>query len=178
MDNEGINELIEKMCAEGENKAFEYSDQLTRIGGDYVIEQMTELLSSPNFEISYLAAKTLSGVKGNSAALKPLFEIIHAKGNEQKNGGFVEALSGFDLSDEFVNIFKLFLSTNFKVESMASVMLDYTEFNITPRTIRKAEKHWNHYEHNTPHDELYDLKKSEVDELLGDLKSLFPDNQQ
>ena len=178
MDNGGIDELIEKMCAEGENKAFEYSDQLTRIGGDYVIQKMTELLSSPNLEISYLAAKTLSGVKGNSVALASLFEIIHAKGNEHTNGGFVEALSGFDLSDEFVNIFKLFLSPNFKVESMASVMLDYTEFNITPRTIRKAEKHWNHFEHNTPHDELYDLKKSEVDELLGDLKSLFPENQQ
>lgn len=178
MDNEGIDELVEKMTAEGENKAFQYSDQLTRIGGEYVVERMIGLLSSENRDISYLGAKTLGGIKGNGVALKPLFEVIHAKGNENTNGGLVEALSGFDLSEEFVNIFKLFLSPNFKVESMASVMLDFTEFNITPRTIRKAEKHWNHYIHNTAHDELFDLKKSEVEELLGDLKSLFPEQEE
>ena len=142
MNNEEIDQIIGKMCAEGENKAFQYSDQLSRIGGEYVVDRMIDLLQSENNDVKYLAAKTLSGTKGNGKALKPLFEIIHAKENEYTNGGLVEALSGFDLSEEFVNIFRLFLSPNFKVETMASVMLDFTEFNITPRTIRKAQKHY------------------------------------
>jgi hypothetical protein len=51
--------------------------------------------------------------------------------------------------------------------------LDSVEFDITPRTIRKAEKHWNHYLHNPEDEESVALKKLEVEPMLQELKDLF-----
>lgn len=179
MEQVEIDQLIVKLCDEQDVKAYKYSDTLGHTGGDYIVDAMIGLLKSPKEDVRYLAARTLSiATKDNAPALPFLFEAIEAPENADKNGGLVEALSGFDLSEQFVPIFKLFLSKNFKVETMAKVMLDFTEFNITPRSIRKAEKHWNHYVHNTPHDELFTLKEIEVNEILEDLKELFPSEEQ
>ena len=51
--------------------------------------------------------------------------------------------------------------------------LDFKEFEITPRVIRKAEKHWNHYSNNIKHDEVYEIRKSEVEEILADLSAFL-----
>ncbi|WP_373398515.1 hypothetical protein V8V91_01870 [Algoriphagus halophilus] len=47
------------------------------------------------------------------------------------------------------------------------------EFEITPKTIRKAEKHWNHYLHNPEDEGSLAIKKSEVEPMLLEMKELF-----
>ena len=56
---------------------------------------------------------------------------------------------------------------------MAKGYLDFKEFDITPRVIKKAEKHWNHYSNNIKHDEVYEIRKSEVDAMLADLRAFL-----
>jgi hypothetical protein len=53
---------------------------------------------------------------------------------------------------------------------LAKEQLDFSEFDITARVIKKAEKHWNHYSNNVKHDEAYEVRKAEVETMLKDLK--------
>jgi hypothetical protein len=165
--------LLAKMTDEKEDAAYAFSDQLSKIDHPLVIEKMVDLLRDENPDNRYLAARTLSKMPNNSAALEPLLEAIHDKQNASNNGGLVEALEGFDISACFVDILRLYLFGNFKVSMLAKEMLDYTEFDITPRTIRKAEKHLNHFINNSKQDDQFEYKKSEVEEILKDLKTMF-----
>ena len=79
----------------------------------------------------------------------------------------------FDLSESFVDIFRVYLFGNFKAETLAKEYLDSVEFEITPRTIRKAEKHWNHYLHNPEDEGSLAIKKAEVEPMLLEMKELF-----
>ena len=84
-----------------------------------------------------------------------------------------EHLDEYDCSQEFVKVFKLYLFGSIKASAMAKEVLDYEEFDITPRVIRKAEKQWNHYVNNVKQDEAFDLMKKDTQEFLDELKSLF-----
>ena len=57
--------------------------------------------------------------------------------------------------------------------AMAKEILDFEEFDITPRVIKKADKAWNHFQNNVKQDEAFELQKAEVEEFLGELKALF-----
>jgi len=70
-------------------------------------------------------------------------------------------------------VFRVYLFGNYKASTLAKDYLDELEFEISPRTIRKAEKHWNHYLHNPEDEESAGLKKSEVELMLKELKELF-----
>jgi ribonuclease BN (tRNA processing enzyme) len=109
-------------------------------------------------------------------ALGPLLEVIHDKNNIQTNGGLVESLESFDLREKFVDIFRIYLFGNYKASSLAKEYLDYTEFDISPRIIRKAEKHWCHYKNNIKQDEAFEIKKRETDSIFKDLHALFDEN--
>ena len=173
IESEKIDELIMKMQDQEDSEAFKYSDRLAKIGGEEVIHKLIPLLRHENQDVKYLAARTLGKMEDNSAALEPLFEAINDKSNPDPNGGLTEVLTEFDCSEKFLDVFKLYLFGNFKTSAMAKLVLDYEEFDITPRTIRKAEKHWNHFIHNVKHDENFELKKEEVETILNDLKGLF-----
>lgn len=170
---EEIDQLIAKMTNKEESEAFRYSNQLAKIDNEQVMEKMITLLYDESYDTKYLAARTLGLMKNNAAALDPILEAINDKRNQHQNGGMAEALTHFDCSHKFVDILKLYLFGDFKVSAMAKLVLDYQEFDITPRTIRKAEKHWNHFSNNTKHDEAYEQKKSETEAILSDLKALF-----
>ena len=77
------------------------------------------------------------------------------------------------MAERFVDIFRVFLFGNFKASTLAKDYLDSVEFEITPRTLRKAEKHWNHYLHNPEDEGSLILKKAEVEPMLEELKALF-----
>jgi hypothetical protein len=85
----------------------------------------------------------------------------------------VEALMHFDCSDHFVDIFRIYLFGNLKASGLAKWMLDHEEFDITPRVIRKCEKHWHHFLHNSKQDEAFFLRQQEVESILNELRSLF-----
>lgn len=170
---EEVDQLIVKMRDKEETEAFRYSDKLAKIGNDYVLKKMIELLYDDEYDTKYLAARTLGLMENNEAALEPLLEAINDKRNQHANGGMAEALTHFDCSEKFVDIFRIYLFGNFKVSGIAKTMLDYQEFDITPRTVRKAEKHWNHFSNNTKHDETYEEKRREAESILSDLKALF-----
>jgi hypothetical protein len=113
----------------------------------------------------------------NNKALEPLLEVIHDKNNKQKNGALVEVLDSFDLRENFVDVLRIYLFGNFKASILAKDYLDHKEFDITPRVIKKAEKHWNHYQNNIKMDEEFEIKKKEVDAIFIDLRSMFEEEE-
>lgn len=172
MEESRIEALIEKLKDASENDAYKYSDELANIGEE-VIPVLLPYLEHEDQDIKYLAARTLGQIENNQTALEPLLDAIENKNNLDPNAGMAEALLEFDCSQYFVRILKLYLYGGFKSSAMAKLILDYTEFDITPRVIKKAEKNWHHYLHNVKHDLNFDAKKEEVEDILGDLKELF-----
>lgn len=175
MIDEIIDNLIEKMTADSANKAYDFSDQLARIGGEDVLKKMLELLKSDNEEVQYLASRTLGLMEDHEAALPDLIEAIFDKRNKNIQGMLAEYLDEYDCSQKFVQVFKLYLFGSVKAAAMAKEVLDYEEFDITPRVIRKAEKQWSHYTSNVKQDEAFELKKEEIESFLNELKALFED---
>ena len=107
----------------------------------------------------------------NGDALDSLLEAINEKENKAIQGDLAEALAGFDCSDKFHQLFKLSLFGSIKAIAMAQEILDFEEFDITPRAIRKAEKHWLNYTNNVKQDEAFELQKQEVEAWFEELKS-------
>ena len=173
MENDSIDQLIERIQSPSEPEAHLISKRLIKIGDEKVIKELLPLLYHENPEVIYLAVHTISQIKPNQFALEEVMQAIHDPVNKNKNGALVEALSGFDISAHFVDIFKLYLFGNFKVSAMAKLLLDFEEFDIVPRTIRKAEKHLKHFEHNMPDDAQSEVKRAEANVILSELRSLF-----
>lgn len=173
---EKINKLFSIIEVGEDENAFHAADQLGEIGGEEVISKLLSLLTSTNHDTVFLAARALSKCEDNETAIEKVVELI-----ENDKGTFlkpilVEALAGFDCSEYFVDLFKLYLFGTFKVSAMAKDILDEQEFAITPRVIRKAEKHWNHFKHNTS-EENYQVKNQEVVQMFETMKALFDEEE-
>jgi len=173
MLNAETKELVEQITGELPENAYKISEQLARIGGEEVFSAMITLLENPNPESRIIAAITLGKIKDNQLALDPLLDVIKSKGNEKIAGELMTALEGFDVSSKYVELFRLYLFGGFKVSLIAKGLLDFKEFDITPRVIKKAEKHWNHYSNNVKQDEAFEVKKAEVEAMLKDLKDFL-----
>lgn len=171
-----IDILVQRMIDKDEKEAFKYAEQLGKIGTEEVLEKMLFILKSHDTENVYLASRVLGKIENNERALGPLLEVIHDKNNIQTNGGLVESLESFDLREKLVDIFRIYLFGNYKASILAKEYLDYTEFDISPRIIKKAEKHWNHYKNNIKQDEAFEIKKREADSIFKDLHALFDEN--
>jgi len=165
-----ISELVAQLSGELSDKAYQASDSLGRIGSGEVVESMIELLNHSNSESRYMAARTLGLVENNDKALMPLLEAIQKKENSAQAGDLLMALEEFDVSAIYVDLFKLYLFGSFKVSMIAKDLLDHKEFSITARVLKKANKHWEHYSNNIKKDEVYALRKIEVEEMMSDLK--------
>jgi hypothetical protein len=166
-----ITTLVEQLSGELNDKAYKASDTLGRIGTDSVVDAVIELLNHPYPESRIMAARTLGLIENNSEALEPLLQAIKNKENSNIAGDLLVALEGFDVSSIYVELFKLYLFGSFKISTVSKNFLDYKEFNITPRVIKKAQKHWDHYSNNVKQDEEYALLKIEVEEVLKDLEA-------
>lgn len=164
---------LKELTGELNDKSFNASNYLGSIGSEEVVNAMIELLNHPNPETRFMAARTLGLIEDNSAALPPLLEAIKKKENNEILGDLLMVLEGFDVSDNYVDLFKLYLFGSFKVSRIAEDLLDHKEFNITPRVLKKAQKHWGHYSNNVKQDEAYTLQKKEVEERLNDLKEFI-----
>ncbi len=168
-----IKPLVDQLSGQLDDHAYKASDSLARIGNEDVLNAMIELLQNPNPESRIMAARTLGKIKDNVAGLIPLLAAIKSKENANIVGELIVPLEGFDVSGIYVEIFRLYLFGGFKVSLIVKELLDYKEFDITPRVIRKAEKHWNHYSNNVKHDENFEVKKAEVEAMLQDLKDFL-----
>ena len=85
-------------------------------------------------------------------------------------------LEGFDLTESFVDVLRIYLFGNFKASQLAKDYLDSLEFGITSRVLKKAEKHWNHFKNNVnPNSDDFEIKKAEVEEILQEIKELLND---
>jgi len=171
-----ITELVNQLTGELKENAFKASDSLGRIGSEEVVDAMIELLRHPNPESRILAARTLGLVTQNEKALDPLVEAIMDKENSSITGELLVALEGFDVSGIYVELFRLYLFGTYKVSMTAKELLDYKEFDITPRVLKKVMKHWDHFVHNSRHDEAYELRKAEVEEMLADIRAYLEEN--
>jgi hypothetical protein len=168
-----IENLFSRMCDKQEEEAFKFADKLAEIGGEELLNKLIELVKSEDIECVHLAARALAKMEDNQSALDTIMDAIHDNSNRHQNGALVQALEGFDLSSSFVDIFRIYLFGNFKSSLLAKEYLDYVEFDVTPRVIKKAEKHWNHFINNSKHDEEFEIKKTEVEEMLSEMKAMF-----
>ena len=157
-----------------DENAFVAADRLAYMDTVEVVERLIPLISNENPDTVYLAARALSKTKENALALPAMIEELRkAELDDFKKGALTEALSEFDCSEYFVDVLKLYLFGSFKVSAMAKIVLDEQEFAITPRVIKKAEKHWNHYVHNIKQDEAFEVKKEEIESMFAIMKELF-----
>ena len=168
-----IDILVQKMIDRDEKDSFKYAEQLARIGTQEVAEKVLQIVQGKDLENAYLASKVLGMMENGQIGLDPLLNVILNKENMAQNGALVESLEAFDLREKFVEIFRLYLFGNYKASTHAKYYLDYTEFDITPRVIKKAEKHWNHYQNNVKQDEAFEIKKREALTILRELKEMF-----
>ena len=76
-----------------------------------------------------------------------------------------------------MDILKLYLNGGLKASAMAKLLLDYTEFNISSRTLKKAKKHVHHFVHNSLKDDRYETKMIEVTAIIKDLEILIDEAQ-
>lgn len=166
-----ITAYVAQLSGELDNNAYKASDSLGRIGSEEVVKAMIELLNHPNKESRFLAARTLGLVDKNDEALAPILEAIKSNENSAIAGDIMIELEGFDVSSIYVELFKLYLFGSFKISMVAKDLLDHKEFTITPRVLKKFQIHWNHYSNNVKQDEVYMLRKIEVEEMLNDLKA-------
>ena len=168
-----ISVYINQLSEENNEAAYKASDALGRLGGEEVVEKMVQLLNHSHEETRVLAARTLGLIKDNAEALLPILEAVKDKQNREIAGDLLMALEGFDVSQIYVELFRLYLFGTFKVSTVAKGYLDFKEFDISSRVIRKAEKHWNHYANNIKHDEVFEVRKAEVEEMLDDLRAFL-----
>jgi hypothetical protein len=172
-NTEDTAKLLAIVEAGSDNDAYLAADRLAEIGSEEIMQKLMELLSSPNHDTVYLAARALSKCKENAVVLDNVFELLKNGQQPFLKGILTEALSGFNCSEHFVEIFKLYLFGNLKTSAMSKEILDEQDFAITPRVIRKAEKHWKHYQHNVKQDDDFHSKKEEVEHMFSVMKELF-----
>jgi hypothetical protein len=170
---EETQKLFDKICDPNEKEAYYFAEKLGKINTEEVRDKLIELVKGDNWEVAYLACRALSKTIYNKESLDAIFEAIRDKKNQKHQGAFVQILEEFDLSSSFVDIFRVYLFGNFKAETLAKEYLDSVEFEITPRALRKAEKHWNHYLHNPEDEGSLQLKKLEVEPILSEIRELF-----
>ena len=170
---EEIQKVFDRMCDPKESEAYHFADKLGGMADEETKDRLIQLVKGDHWEIAYLACRALSKTPFQEEALDVIFETIFDKKNKAVQGAFVQILEEFDLSTRFVDVFRVYLFGNFKASTLAKDYLDEVEFDITPRTIRKAEKHWNHYLHNPEDEGSMVLKKSEVEPMLQEMKELF-----
>ena len=169
--------LIGKLNVELPENAFKIADTLGRIGTQEIVDAMIGLLKHPQEENRIIAAITLGKIRENSSALQPLLEAIRDKENSAIAGELMMALEGFDVSDNYVDLFRLYLFGSYKVSVLAKELLDFAEFDVTARVLRKAEKHWHHYMHNAKQDASFEVKKAEVEAMLQDIRDFIGDDE-
>ncbi|SHO60087.1 HEAT repeat domain-containing protein [Algoriphagus zhangzhouensis] len=165
--------LFSKITDPNESEAYVFADKLGLKANEEAKDKLLELVKGDNWEISYLACRALSKTIWQDEALDAIFDVIFDRKNKNLQGAFVQILEEYDLSLRFVDIFRVYLFGNFKASTLAKDYLDQVEFEITPRTIRKAEKHWNHYLHNPEDEGSMAIKKAEIEPMLLEMKELF-----
>ncbi|WP_375585502.1 HEAT repeat domain-containing protein [Cyclobacterium xiamenense] len=177
MDTEAekISEWIARLLDEQEAEPLRHAARLAGIGGPQVQDELLRVLKEGSMEQAFLATKALAMMEtGKEESLDALLEVIHRPANAGKNGGLVSLLEEFDLSEKFVDLFRIYLFGNFKSSALAKAHLDYEEFVISPRTLKKAEKHRQHFLNNSPkEDEGFLLKKQEAEIILKELRELL-----
>lgn len=172
-----VEQLIARMCDPQEKEAYLYADKLSKIGNQEVIGELITILKAENYENALLAARALGNIENNQEALEHLFEVIHRNENRLQNGGFVQTLEGYDLSDRFVDLFRLYLFGNFKTSAIAKELLDTVEFELTPRVLKKMEKHWNHFKNNfDQNSDEFEIKRVEVEVMMEEIKEIFSED--
>ena len=170
---EDIQKVLNRMCDPKEEEAYHFADKLGGMADEETKDHLIALVKGDQWEIAYLACRALSKTSWNEESLDVIFEAILDKKSKAVQGAFVQILEDFNLSERFVDVFRVYLFGNYKASTLAKGYLDGVEFDISPRTIRKAEKHWNHYLHNPEDEESLALKKLEVEPMLQELKDLF-----
>ncbi len=165
--------LIKRMTDPEEKEAFSFADKLGEVMTEESAQAMIDLISGDDWEKGYLASRAMSKSNYSNAGLKATIEAIFDKRNKDTQGAFTQILERYNLEDKFVDILRIYLFGNFKASQLAETYLNEVEFDVTPRTIRKAEKHWNHYLHNPEDEGSVEIKKLFVEPMLQEIRDLF-----
>ena len=164
---------LEKMIDPDEKEAYYFADKLGEKADEEVKDKLLVLLRGDHWEHAYLASRALAKSPFKEEGLEATIEAVFDKKFKSVQGAFAQVLELYNLEFKFVDILKIYLFGNFKASQLAEGYLNEVEFDISPRTIRKAEKHWNHYLHNPEDDGSLQIKKDFVEPMLLEMKDLF-----
>jgi len=165
--------FLNRMIDPEEKEAYRFADQLGEILTEESAQAMIDLIKGDDWEKGYLASRAMSQSNYSQAGLNATIDAIFDKKNKSIQGAFTQILERYELEDSFVDILRIYLFGNFKASQLAETYLNEVEFDISPRTIRKAEKHWKHYLHNPEDEGSVEIKKRFVEPILQEIKDLF-----
>lgn len=170
---EAAEHLIQELLDPNNEEAFFTAKKLAKIADGEVGDRLLSLIEGGDVEQAHLSCLTLSLMATKQDYLPAILEKILDPENTNASGSMVQLLEEFDLSESFVSLFRVYLFGTFKASSLAKEYLDYEEFDITERTIRKSEKHWKHYQNNAGNDTQFETKSEEVEAMLNDIRSFL-----
>ncbi|MHA7128801.1 HEAT repeat domain-containing protein [Algoriphagus namhaensis] len=165
--------LLEKMLDPEEKEAYFFADKLGKNADEETRDRLLELIQGNQWESAYLACRALAQSEFADLGLQATLEAVFDKRNKGVQGAFVQVLEHYNLEHSFVDVLKIYLFGNFKASQLAESYLNEVEFDITPRTIRKAEKHWKHYLHNPEDEGSTQIKRDFVEPMLQEMRDLF-----
>jgi hypothetical protein len=168
-----VDSLFGRFLAKETENPLYFGEKLAKVGTEEVRMRLLSLLDQEDMEDAYLAVKALLLMPNREETLERLLSAILRPANRVKNGGLVSLLDEFDLGDHFVDVFRIFLFGTFKASTLAKGYLDSMEFAISTRTLKKVEKHWNHFLNNASNDDSFELKKIEGEEIIQEMKDLL-----
>lgn len=171
--DEKLQAYLDKMLDPNEKEAYYFADKLGEKGDENSRNALLELIAGDNWEHAYLASRAVANSKYQEAGLDETLKAVFDKRHKGVQGAFTQVLELYNLEFKFVDIFKIYLFGNFKASQLAEGYLNEVEFDISPRTIRKAEKHWKHYLHNPEDEGSLQIKRDYVEPMLLEMKQLF-----
>ncbi|MCC5921732.1 MAG: hypothetical protein LAT68_02815 [Cyclobacteriaceae bacterium] len=168
-------DLLAAMLDKNEENAFRYAEELGKRNPTDLWDEFYRLLSEGNEEEKYLVARALQNMTElTDEQGEAVFKLLE-KG-KYREGVLMEALEAFSSESNFVDYFKVFLYGSFKSSALARLKLDHEEFVITPRTLKKLAKNWEHFSHNTSKNDHYQHKKEYYETILSEMEGLLSES--
>ncbi len=171
--NDKLTALYEKMTDPKEGEAFKYADLLGQNADEETRDVLVALIEGDDWEKGYLASRALAKSNFHDIGLESTIKAVFDKNNKNVQGAFTQVLEHYNLELKFVDLLRIYLFGNFKASQLAETYLNEVEFDLAPRTLRKAEKHWKHYQHNPEDEGSMEIKRRFVEPMLQEIKELF-----
>ena len=139
---ENIGRPVSKLVDDLQSDDKEVRDAASRIlvarGGADVVDSLVSVLRSPDGWVRNGAASVLREI-ADDRAVDPLVDAINVPENCNNRGSLVYALQTLDCRNYFLFLFGLVIEGNYEVRSLALMILEEQQFDVTPAMLATAK---------------------------------------